>query len=358
MVTDEPVRGVFAYLEHPGIMAMTGLEQMRWFQRKDIPFGPVWYVSGAEVVESGPGMSTWRVPITPWLQSASGTLTGGVLALAADGPLGSALYSTFPPGTWLTTSEMSFHFVRPPEPDGRAIITRARLIQAGRSQGLSEATIEDADGHLLAHSTARNIITTLPVPVADDPPDGPIPWPEYEGPHPFQRPAEGEVVPQEVWDRMSGLEMNTAWQKGELPPSPIAILMGSKHFEFTEGAWSMIVPASPWWTTAAGTFFGGALAMFVDLAMNGAVHTVLPAATSWATLDLKVNLLRPVPPDGSDLRVSGTVVRKGRSIVVTSGEIANADGKTIALANSSTMLLPGRPWRKVATLDEAPRTDG
>jgi uncharacterized protein (TIGR00369 family) len=357
MVIDEPVRGVFAYLEHPGIMAMSGLEQMRWFQRKDIPYGPVWYVSGAEVVESGPGMSTWRVPITPWLRSAAGTLTGGVLALAADGPLGSALYSTFPPGTWLSTSELSFHFVRP-APDSGAIITRARLIQAGRSQGLSEATIEDAEGHMLAHATARNIISSLPDLPAADPPDGPIPWPEYEGPHPFQRPAEGDVVRQEVWDRMSGLEMNEAWKRGELPAAPMANLIGAKHFDFSEGKWSMTVPASPWWTTAAGTFFGGALAMFVDFAMNGAVHTVLPAATTWATLDLKVNLLRPVAPDGADLRVSGTVLRKGRTIAVIAGEIATADGKTVALANASAMLLPGRPWTKAATMDQAPGADG
>lgn len=357
MITDEPVRGVFAYLEHPGILAMSGLEQMRWFQRKDIPFGPLWYVSGAEVVEVGPGMSTWRVPITPWLRSASGTLTGGVLALAADGPLGSALYSTFPPGTWLSTSEMSFHFVRP-APDRGAIITRARLIQAGRSQGLSEGTIEDADGHLLAHATARNIITMLPVPPASDPPTEPIPWPEYDGPHPFQRPADGDVVPQEVWDQMSGLEMNAAWQRGELPSAPIANLIGARSFEFSEGAWSMTVPASPWWTTAGGTFFGGALTLFVDLAMNGAIHTTLPAGTTWATLDLKVNFLRPAVPDGSGLRVSGTILRRGRTIAVTSGEVIGSDGKTVALANASTMLLPGRPWTKAASMDQAPAAHG
>ena len=345
MVTDEPVRGVFAYLEHPGILALDGMEQMRRWLRKDYPFPPIWYIAGSEQVESGPGMSTWTLPVTPRLQSASGTLTGGVLAFAADAPLGSALFTTLPPGTWLTTSELSVHFLRPPAPDCGAIITRARLIQAGRSQGLSEATLEDAQGHLLAHATARNVITSLPAPPEAEPPDGPIPWPEYEGPHPFERPAQGETIPQEMWDRMSGLEMNAAWRKGELPLAPMTNLLGCRDFDSGEGMFAMTVPASIWWTTGGGAFYGGAVAMFLDYAMNGAVHTTLPAATTWGTLDLKVNFIRPVTPDGSDLRVKGTVVHRGRRIAVTSGEIVGPGGKTIALATSSTMLLPGRPWR-------------
>jgi uncharacterized protein (TIGR00369 family) len=356
VVTDEPVRGVLAYLEHPGILALDGMEQMRRWLRKDYPFPPIWYVAGSEQVESGPGMSTWKMPVTPWLQSAPGTLTGGVLAFAADAPLGSALFTTLPPGTWVTTSELSVHFLRPPAPDCGAIITRARLIQAGRSQGLSESTIEDAEGHLLAHATARNMIVTLPETPSAEPPNGKIPWPEYDTPHPYERPAEGEVVPQEVWDRMSGLEMSRAWQAGELPEAPLVHLIGAHDFQYDEGRFSMTVPASLWWTTAGGAFYGGALALYVDFAMNGAVHMTLPAGASWGTLDLKVNFLRPVTPDGSDLRVHGTVLHRGRTIAVTSGEITGADGKTIALASGSTMLMPGRPWqpsKPTAQLDEA-----
>lgn len=107
MVTDEPVRGVFAYLEHPGILALDGMEQMRRWLRKDYPFPPIWYVAASEQVESGPGMSTWRLPVTPWLRSAAGVLTGGVMAFGADAPLGSALFTTLPPGTWVATSELS-----------------------------------------------------------------------------------------------------------------------------------------------------------------------------------------------------------------------------------------------------------
>jgi uncharacterized protein (TIGR00369 family) len=360
MVTDEPVRGMFAYLEHPGILALDGMEQMRRWLRKDYPFPPIWYAAASEQVESGPGMSTWTLPVTPWLQSAAGTLTGGVLAFAADAPLGSALFTTLPPGTFLTTSELSLHFLRPPAPDCGEIITRARLIQAGRSQGLTEATLEDAAGHLVAHGTARNIVTSFPFDPDMKPPEGPVPWPQYEGPHPFERPAEGEVIPQEVWDRMSGMEMMRAWQKGELPAAPLSRWIGSGHFDFDEGSFSASFPASQWWTTGGGAFYGGMVALYLDYAMHGAVQTALPAGTSWATLDLKVNFLRPVTPDGSKLRSSARILHRGRTIAVTSAELTDQAGKTIALANASTMLLPGRPWRPASPaepLDEAV-TDG
>lgn len=218
------------------------------------------------------------------------------------------------------------------------------MIQAGKKQGLTEATLEDAEGHLVAHATARNIITSLPAPPAAEPPNGKIPWPEYDTPHPFQRPAEGELVPQEVWDRMSGMEMMHAWKKGELPFAPLSNWIGARKMDFDEGSFSVSFPASQWWTTAGGAFYGGVVALFLDYAMHGAIHTTLPGGTSWATLDLKVNFLRPVSPDGSELRADARVIHRGRRITVATAELTDAGGKTLALANSSTMLLPGRAW--------------
>jgi uncharacterized protein (TIGR00369 family) len=122
----------------------------------------------------------------------------------------------------------------------------------------------------------------------------------------------------------------------------------------------MRVPATPWFTTAGGTFYGGAVALFLDYALHGAIHTTLPAGTSWATLDLKVNFLRPVTPDGSELTVRGEVLHRGRTIAVMAGDITGPDGKIIAQANASAMLLPGRPWRPAEPaepLDEAATDD-
>jgi uncharacterized protein (TIGR00369 family) len=360
VIVDEPVRGRFAYLEHPGLLGLTGLEQMQRFIRKDLPYGPIWYLVGTDFQDVGDGVSTWRQPVTPWLMSAAGIPTGGVLALPADVALGGALYSTFPPGAFLVTSELSIHFLRPPRMDSGGLVSRARLIQAGQSQGVSEGTIEDDQGRLLAHAVGRNVIVRIPE-VPEPLPDEPIPWPEYEGPHPFQRPAEGEVLPQEVFDRMDGLEMMRAWERGDLPPEPLSRLFGVEIVSVGSGKVACAMPASQWFTTAGGTTFGGVIALFADHALNCAVFTTVAPGTSYGTLDLKVNFLRPVVPDGQPLEARATVVHRGRSIAVATAEILTADGKTAALANSSTMILPGRPWQPAepaAPIDEAPDVDG
>lgn len=354
VIVDEPVRGSFAYLDHPGILSLSGLEQMRRFQRKEYPYAPIWYLFGTDLVDVGIGTATWRLPASRWLQSAAGVIPGGVLAFAADAALGGAIYTTFEPGFILATSDLSLNFVRPPGADCGAIIARGRLIQSGRTQALSEATVEDGHGRLLAHATSRCVITEVPGPLPE-PPEKPVPWPEYEGPHPFQRPAEGDIVPQEVWDRMDGREMVRAWQRGELPWAPLSLLLGIREVEGAEGGWECTIPASPWFATAGGTFYGGTIGLLADLSIHGAVHTVVDPGTSWGTLDLKVRFLRPVPPDGRPLRATARVAHRGRRIVVASAEVVTADDKVAALADASVMVMPGRPWtpsRPAAPMDE------
>lgn len=351
--TDEPVRGAFAYLEHPGILSLSGIEQIRRFKEKQLPYGPLWYLTGLDLVEFGPGTATYRLPVTGWLRSGAGVITGGALAFAADGALGSAIFTTLGPGKVLATSDIALNFLRLPGNDCDAIIAKGRLIQAGRSQGLSEATVEDVTGHLLAHATSRCVISEVPGPLSD-PPHGSVPWPEYPGPHPFERPPVGKVVPRETWDRMDGIEVMRAWQQGELPRTPLSNLLGAEVRRVEQGAVTLTMSASPWFGGMGGALYGGALALLADYGIHGAVTSAVPAGTSWATLDLRVRFLRPVIPDRRPLEVRAAVAHRGRRIAVVSAEVLTTDGKVAALADSSLMLLPGRPWaHPAATIDQA-----
>lgn len=353
VITDEPVRGSLVYLQEPGLLGLSGLEQMERFQRKDLPYGPIHFLTGLDVGEVGRGTATWRLPATPWLRSAAGIPTGGVLAFVADAALGTAIYTTLPPGTVLATSELSLNFLRSCALDGGDIAARASLIQAGRSLGLSEGVVEDDLGQLLAHGTSRCVLMPLGVPDAP-PPATAIPWPRYDSPNPFERPSEGDVLPPEVWERMSGLDTMRGWLRGELPRSPLSSLVGMEPVEADQGRFTCTMPASRWFCTAGGTFYGGAVALLADHAIGGAVHTTVPAGTSWASLDLKVNFLRPVPPDDRPLEARAMVVHRGRTIAVATAEIRTADGKTAALATGSAMILPDRPWRTPTTpIDDA-----
>jgi uncharacterized protein (TIGR00369 family) len=105
----------------------------------------------------------------------------------------------------------------------------------------------------------------------------------------------------------------------------------------------MELPCTMWLASPARTVQGGVTAMLADSAMLAAVQTTAPAGTAIAGLDLHVNYLRPVFPDGQNLTARGEVVHRGRTLAVTRAEITNAEGKPVALATGSSMYLPGRP---------------
>jgi uncharacterized protein (TIGR00369 family) len=143
---------------------------------------------------------------------------------------------------------------------------------------------------------------------------------------------------------MTGLDLVQLWRKGERAPAPNCSLLGLGFSDAAEGVVTLSMPASPWFCSAFGTFYGGALSALADAAINAAVTTTLPPASSFATLDLKMNFLRPVMPDGRDLVARATVEQRGRTIAVSTARIDDADGKRVAMASGSAMISEGRPW--------------
>jgi uncharacterized protein (TIGR00369 family) len=76
--------------------------------------------------------------------------------------------------------------------------------------------------------------------------------------------------------------------------------------------------------------------------MMSAATTTAPRGTAVAGLDLKVNFLRPVFADGSELVARAEVVHRGRTIAITSAEVTNSEGKRVAIATASAMYLQDR----------------
>lgn len=362
VIVDEPVRGRYAYLEHPWLFGLPPHEQIRPFIEREVPLPPIHHLTGLAPVESTPTSSTWSMPASPWWRTAAGLFPGGAIAVVVDAALGTAVFGGLPEGTVLATSELTMNFVRPATPASERLIARAGLIHLGSRQGLSDARIEDARGRLLAHASSRCVLRTLPF----DPPDPPTSRPPYkppdhDSPDPYLRPPEGTVFSQEEWDSTSGLELVRSWMTGDRGTPPVCRLSGWRLLDAGKGASKWSMPASEWFCTGFGTFYGGVIALFLDGAINTALTTTLPAGSSFGTLDLKVNFLRPVTADGRDLVARAQVVHRGRTVAVSTAEIEDADGKRVAMATGSAMILPGVPWnaaRPPETLDEAPDEQG
>jgi len=333
----EPVRGGYP---DPALFALPGMEQIRALVDGRTPAPPINYLFGLQPTEAGPGTVTFTMPVSPWLQSPQGTITAGTLSILADGPLGCAVQTVLPPSTAYTTSELSLRVLRPARV-GMLLTARGRVVHAGRQLALSEVRVEDAEGHLVAHGSSLCRVFPPRTPFALPRGGGSPREGAYTTPHPYLRPAVGEVIPQQVWDRMSGLEVLRAMLVGELPAPPLHHLTGLRLIEAAPGEAAFALPASEWFCPPSARLEGGVTAMLADAALSGAMMTVTPAGTALASIDLKVDFLRPVNPDGRELVARGTVAHAGRTVTVARSAVTNADGKLVALATGSALRLSG-----------------
>jgi uncharacterized protein (TIGR00369 family) len=330
---------------------MTGLEQMRATLERRLPEPPISGLTGLRVTDVGLGKTTFAMPASPWWQSGAGVFLAGTLAFVADAPLGCAIFTSAPAGVGLSTSELSISFLRPATIRSQTLIGRGNVIHATRSLGLSEAFIEDGRGRLLAHATSRCVLAPIPPqPAGHQDGKQPPPLPPAPPP-PYLTPAEGEVFGQEFWDATPGLEAMRQYVAGTFVP-PVFRFMGMRGVSAGDGEIAISMPASAWLTTALGVVYGGALALLADASITAATSTIVPPATAFSPLDLKVNYLRPVLPHDGELVARARIVHRGRTIAVGTCDVLNAAGKTVVMATGSVLILPGRPWDRPVYVEE------
>lgn len=354
-VRQEPARGFYT---DPGLFAgLSGLELMQAYEKGWMLPPPIHYLCGLIPKQTLPGTSTFTMPASPWLLPPQGVISGAALALLVDGPLGSTIQTGLPPATPYTTSEISMTFLRPVMADNRVLTGTGRVVHSGRSLAVAEVPVTDADGEVVALSSTRCVILPkmdFPAGFAENAvanPPHPV-EPDWPTPHPYLRPVEGAVVPQETWDRMTGLEVLQRCGRGDFPPPPIGRLTGMFPVEVEEGRTTWTMPATEWvCSPVQGRLYGGAIALLAGNAIDGTLMTVTPAGTALAPLDLKVYFLRPVAPDGRDLTAKGRVIHRGRTLSIASSEVFDADGKLVAVATASAMMLPGRPAALARAVD-------
>lgn len=339
------------------LLALSGLDRMRAGIRRQMPPPPIHHLFGLTPIAASPANVTFMMPCSPWLQTDAGPFFAGTSALVADAPLGGAAMAGLGPGQVVVTSDLSFNFLRPVDVTSERLICRARPIEVGRTLGLAEGVVEDAFGRLVAHCTTRCFVISFPFEdVEGDLPE--LELPHYNGPDPYERPLPPGLIDASKWDRLTFMEVLAKQTSGELPVPPFVRLLGGSMPTIDDDGFHVSIPASPWFSSPAGTIYGGVLAYIVEIAMAGAINTTLEKKETNAALGLNVQFLRPVFPDGRDIHVTAKVMHRGRSFAVATGEIKNADGKTVVLATSSSTIRSGRSWASFAVADEAAAPEG
>jgi uncharacterized protein (TIGR00369 family) len=93
--------------------------------------------------------------------------------------------------------------------------------------------------------------------------------------------------------QLDGLTALRAMIAGEIPPPPIALLLGFELVEVQEGRVVFAVEPGEQHYNPIGMVHGGLAATLIDSATGCAVHTTLPAGTAYTTTDVQVRFVWP-----------------------------------------------------------------
>lgn len=127
---------------------------------------------------------------------------------------------------------------------------------------------------------------------------------------------------------------------GSLPPPPIAELIGFKLVSCGSGQAVVEFEAGERHANPMGTLHGGILCDISDAAMGMAYLSTLNDGETYATLELKINFLRPVWR--ATLRAEASVVDGGGTVGLVVCDVFDEKRRLVARASSTCMTLRGR----------------
>ena len=135
------------------------------------------------------------------------------------------------------------------------------------------------------------------------------------------------------------LDMLRKVQRGELPPPPVATLIGFTIGSIEPGRVVMEMEAGPQHSSPLGTVHGGILCDLADAAMGMAYASSLDENETFTTLELKINFLKPVW--SGRLTAIGYVVKSGRTVGLVDCDVHDEKKSLVARASSTCMTLRG-----------------
>lgn len=128
--------------------------------------------------------------------------------------------------------------------------------------------------------------------------------------------------------------------RGSFARQSIMTTLGAEVAAVRAGEVEIVLPFSDRILQQHGFIHAGAVATIADTACGYAALSVMPREAAVLTTEFKINLLAPAK--GERLRAFGRVVRNGRKLVVTLGEVFAEEGgarKQVALITATMMVI-------------------
>lgn len=138
---------------------------------------------------------------------------------------------------------------------------------------------------------------------------------------------------------LTGLEQLRAMMRGEGPPATIGLTLDFRLTEVAEGRAVFVGRPGAGHLNPMGGVHGGWIATLLDSAAGCACHSTLAPGESYVSAEIKASFLRGLRADSGEVRVEGTVLHRGRRMALTEARMTDAQGRLVAHATSTCMIL-------------------
>ena len=155
----------------------------------------------------------------------------------------------------------------------------------------------------------------------------------------------GAPAPTTPMRGLSGMEVFAAIFAGELPAPPIGETLDFLPIRMEPGLAIFQGAPKRRHYNPLGTVHGGWFATLLDSAVGCAIHSTLSAGQGYTTLELKLNMVRPLTEAVPLVRAEGRVIHVGRQVGTAEGRILGPDGKLYAHATTTCLIfeVPSKP---------------
>jgi uncharacterized protein (TIGR00369 family) len=138
---------------------------------------------------------------------------------------------------------------------------------------------------------------------------------------------------------LSGLEYFRKMMAGELPRPAMLELFDIRLVELEEGRVVFTAVAEERFYNGTGVAHGGFAATLLDTALGCSINSAMPVGKRFTTLELKVNLTRPLTRDVGTVRCEARVVHVGGRTAVSEGRIVDTNGKLYAHGTTTCIVV-------------------
>ena len=126
---------------------------------------------------------------------------------------------------------------------------------------------------------------------------------------------------------------------GELSPPPMLALLGIRVAEADEGRVVFTATVEEAHYNGMGVAHGGFAATLLDSALGSCINTMMPPGRRFTTLELKVNLTRPLTKEVGLLRCEAKVVHLGSRTATSEGRITDRQGRLYAHGTTTCIVV-------------------